>query len=199
LSSELTAPPALPCAVFLVIALALAGGVHVAWLRSAWSRPFALPIDAGRLFRGVRVFGANKTYRGLMAMPAAAATVFAAFSSLRGALPAWLESGVWAVPAATLAMAGFVSGLAFMLAELPNSFFKRQMNIEPGGTPRTPLLRCVCFVIDRIDSTLGALLGLSLMLPMRPMTWIWCLLIGAGTHWLFSYWLYLLKLKARPS
>ncbi len=195
----MVAPAALPCAVFLLLAIGLAGVAHVLWLRSSWSKPFALPLDGGLHWRGQRLFGANKMWRGLMVMPPASAATFALFAARREYLPEWLADGIWALPPAQLAVAGFVCGLVFMLAELPNSFFKRQLGIEPGAAPAQPALRWLCLLIDRSDSTLGVLLALSIMLPLYPMAWVWVLLLGSGLHWLFSIWLYRLKIKRRLS
>ncbi|MES2320057.1 MAG: CDP-archaeol synthase [Pseudomonadota bacterium] len=190
---------ALACAVFVTLALAVGGVAHVAWLRSPWSRRFNLPLDGGATWRGHRLFGANKTWRGLMVMPFGAALAFGVAGLLRDVLPAWLAAGIWDRPASHLALAGFLCGLAFMLAELPNSMLKRQLGIVPGQEARNPLLRAVCLLIDRTDSTFGALIALSLMLPLPAMAWVWGPLIGITLHWLFSYSMYLLKLKPRPS
>ncbi len=192
-------PPALPCAVFVVFALALAGTVHVAWLRSPYSRRFAIPIDGGALWRGRRIFGNNKTWRGLMAMPLSTAMVFALAAQFREYLPASFATGIWVRPAGELALVGLACGLAFMLAELPNSFFKRQLGVGPGASAQHRGLRVLFLFIDRIDSTLGVLIVLSVLLPVSAMTWIWALLLGVGLHWMFSYWLFLLRLKGRPS
>ncbi len=195
----MVAPDSLPCAVFLLLAIGLAGVAHVAWLRSAWSQPFACAIDGGIHLRQRRLFGENKTLRGLMMMPPASAATFALFSVGRDSLPAWLANGIWNLPTAQMAWIGFLSGLAFMLAELPNSLFKRQLGVNPGEAPASPPLRLLCLVIDRCDSTIGVLIALSLTVPLHPMTWFWTLLLGSGLHWLFSIWLYRLKLKRRPS
>lgn len=192
-------PAPLSCAVFLLIAIGLAGVAHVLWLRSAWSSPFAFALDGGLCLRGHRLFGENKMLRGLMMMPLASSVTFALFASNRDYLPAWLSAGIWNLPSAQMAWVGFICGLAFMLAELPNSMFKRQLDVSPGEAPAAPALRWLCLIIDRVDSTLGVLIALSLMLPLHPMTWFWTLLLGSGLHWLFSIWLYRLKLKKRPS
>ncbi|WP_181373259.1 CDP-archaeol synthase [Massilia glaciei] len=193
------APPALACAVFVSLALALAGVAHVAWLRSAWSRRFAVPLDGAATWRGRPLFGANKTWRGLMVLPPAAALGFAGAAQFRESLPDWLAAGVWPLPASHMALAGLLCGLAFMLAELPNSLLKRQLGVAPGQAARGPLLRLWCLVVDRVDSTLGALIALSLLLPLPAMAWLWVPLFGISLHWIFSYCMYLLKLKPRPS
>ena len=192
-------PPALPCAVFVVLALAVAGTMHVAWLHSPYSRRFATPIDRGASWRGQRIFGNHKTWRGLMAMPLSAAMVFALAAQFREYLPTGLAVGIWARAPSELALVGLACGLAFMLAELPNSFLKRRLGISPGAVAPHKGLRVLFLFIDRIDSTLGVLIVLSVLLPVNGMTWIWALLLGAGLHWIFSYWLFLLRLKGRPS
>ena len=195
----MAAPAPLSSALFLILAVGLAGVAHVAWLRSAWSLPFAFALDGGLRLRGHRLFGDNKTLRGLMMMPLATSATFALFAFYRDRLPAWLSAGIWDVSTAHMAWVGLVCGLAFMLAELPNSMFKRQLGISPGDAPTAMPLRWLCLLIDRSDSTLGVLIALSIMLPLHPLAWLWTLLFGSGLHWLFSIWLYRLKLKKRAS
>ena len=192
-------PPALACAVFVLLALCMAGVAHVIWLRSALSLPFAGPLDGGATWRGKRLFGPNKTWRGLMVMPLAAALGFGFAAHFRDLLPRWLADGIWLRPPSELALAGLLCGLAFMLAELPNSLLKRQLGVEPGAQARQPLLRACCLLLDRVDSTVGALLVLSVLLPLPAMAWLWVPLFGIGLHWAFSYAMYLLKLKPRAS
>jgi CDP-2,3-bis-(O-geranylgeranyl)-sn-glycerol synthase len=191
-------PAPLPQAVWIVIAIALAGVFHVAWLKSALCRPFRRPIDGGLIWRGKPVFGANKTFAGLMMMPIATAILFAVIGECRAALPGWLQSGLWDRPTSTYAMVGFAAGLAFMVAELPNSFIKRRIGVEPGQTGDSPALRVCLMAIDRLDSTIGALIVLSIMMPIAPATWLWVLLMGPGTHAIFSVWLYKVGVKDRP-
>lgn len=191
------APDALAAALFLVLAMSLAGCAHVLWLRSATARRFVRPVDGQFTLRGRRLFGDNKMLRGFLAMPLAAALVFALFGAFRESVPAWLADGMWPLPALRYAGLGFVCGLAFMLAELPNSFVKRQLDIAPGLPPAGPLLRWVFFIVDRCDSVLGVLVVVSLLLPLQAATWLWVLLLGPCLHALFSVVLYRLGLKAR--
>lgn len=193
----MAAPAALPCAIFLLLAFAFAGVAHVVWLKSSWSQPYAWPLDGGATWRGRRIFGDNKTMRGLMMMPLATAFAFAAFAALREQLPVWLAAGIWPLPAGEMAWLGAIAGLAFLLAELPNSFLKRRLDVAPGMAPEQPWLRVTCLVIDRCDSTLGVLLALGLLVPLAPATWFWALLLGIGLHALFSAWLFQLRIKRR--
>lgn len=198
MSAAIAVPQALPCAVFLVAAMSLAGVAHALWLRSRLSLRLGAPVDLHMTWRGRRLFGPNKTWRGFVVMPAAAGAAFWLGGALRPALPAWLSSGMWDLAPFDYAGLGIACGLAFMLAELPNSFVKRQLDVAPGMAPRGRTLAAVFFVVDRVDSVLGVLIAVTLLLPLDPATWAWVLLLGPGIHWLFSLWLYRLKIKARP-
>lgn len=133
-----------------------------------------------------------------MVMPVASSFAFAGLAYFRDELPEWLISGIWTMPVPSYAILGFTSGLTFMLAELPNSFLKRQLGIVPGDTAQQLPLAVLCFILDRTDSVIGVLIVLSILVPVPALTWAWALLIGALVHGLFSMLLYLLHVKARP-
>jgi hypothetical protein len=190
-------PPALSTALFLLLAMSAAGVAHVWWLRWATARWLMQPLDFGRTFRGVRVFGDHKRLRGLLAMPLAAAAVFALLASSREHLPDWLSHGMWAISVRQYAWLGLAAGLAFMLAELPNSFIKRQLGVAPGAAPGTAGPRLLCLLVDRFDSVVGVLGVVSLLVPMTVAIWLWVLLLGPGVHALFSAALHVFGVKAR--
>lgn len=198
MSNSLLMPVAFPCAIFLVLSLSIAGCIHTIWLWSKFSLALATPIDFGKTFAGKRIFGNNKMWRGLVAMPIASSLIFVAISAMRNKLPMWLQDGLWDLPSYAYAILGFSCGFTFMLAELPNSFFKRRLNVAEGTAPKNKLLASFCFLLDRFDSTLGALLALQLQVPISWQIWVYTLGIGGVMHWIFSYILYLLKVKARP-
>ena len=193
------APEALPLTLLLLLSFVGAGVAHTLWLRSSWSQGFALPLDGGLTFRNRRLFGDNKTVRGLMMIIPTAGLIWLFFGLFREALPDPLRAGAWVLPAWSHAVIGLAAGAGFMLAELPNSFFKRQLDIAPGSAPEQPALRVLCLVVDRFDSTLGVLAAVSLVAPVPWATWVYALLLGPGVHWLFSVLLYTLRLKRRAS
>lgn len=191
------APDPVATAFFLVLAMSAAGGVHVLWLKSAAARRLTQPVDASLTLRGRRVFGDNKMLRGFVAMPIAGAAIFALLGAYRAAAPAWLASGMWSMSAAEYGVLGFVCGLAFMVAELPNSFLKRQLDIAPGMPAAHPVLRTLFLVVDRLDSVLGVLIAASLLVPLQAATWLWVLVLGPGVHAVFSAILHRVGVKAR--
>ncbi len=52
-------------------------------------------------------------------------------------------------------------------------------------------------MIDRLDSVVGVLLVLTLMVPLTIGTWVWTLLLGATAHAGFSIAMHGLGIKAR--
>ncbi|HEX8855162.1 MAG TPA: CDP-archaeol synthase [Thermoleophilaceae bacterium] len=86
------------------------------------------PLDFGASWRGRRIFGGNKTWRGALFMVAGvliAALALWQWPAYRHALPDDIEN-------ASPALIGVVIGLGVVLGELPNSFAKRRLDIGPG-------------------------------------------------------------------
>ena len=192
-----TSPEPLACALVIVTAMSAAGLAHTLWMRSPLSRRFGIPLDAGLTWRGRRLLGAHKTLRGFMVMVPAAGIAFALAGLLRDGWPAWLAAGVWEISPAALFWLGAWAGFCFMAGELPNSFYKRQRGIEPGRVPAAGRERLVCLLIDRVDSTLALLIGVTCAVPVAWLTWLWILLLGPMAHLGFSALLYVAGVKAR--
>ena len=124
---------------------------HGLCIRFGALRALARPIST-------RLFGANKTYRGIVCV--AVGTAFG-FVLVR---PALLTS----INTTRLALIGFCVGAAAMAAELPNSFLKRRLGIAPGTQARGA--RGAAFhVLDQIDLVFGAWAVLAwLVVPTLP-------------------------------
>jgi CDP-2,3-bis-(O-geranylgeranyl)-sn-glycerol synthase len=188
----------LACALFLILAFVLAGVAHAAWLGSPASRRFAIPLDAGWTWRGKRILGANKTLRGFMVMIPATAGSFALLAWLASAHPA-LGSRLWPLEPRAYALLGLAAGAGFMVGELPNSFLKRRLGIEPGSAAATPLAKAFFSAVDRVDSIVGMLLAVSLLVPTPWLTWLYLVLLGPGIHLGFSFLLFRSGVKQRAA
>jgi len=91
-----------------------------------------------------RLFGANKTYRGLACVALGTAV---GFVLIRPSLLPTEPPG--------LVLVGLCVGAAAMAAELPNSFLKRRLGIAPGS--QASGARGVAFhVLDQVDMVFGA-------------------------------------------
>jgi hypothetical protein len=186
------------CAAFLVAAFTLAGVCQTAWLALPSSGRFAIPLDAGRTFRGCRLFGANKTLRGFVIMVPAAGASFAAVAGVLGGSPYGL-SGLWPISSAHYALLGMWAGFWFMLGELPNSFVKRQCGVAPGHAGPAGRRHLVFLLFDRIDSILGMLLALMIVVPVPWLTCLYVLIAGPFLHASFSLALFQLGGKLRAA
>jgi len=179
------------------VAFILSGAAHVLWLRSAASQRLALPIDFGLTFGGRRIFGDHKMLRGFVVIiPATGIAFLLLFTLIRSAAPAFAAQ-LWTLTPWHYALLGAWAGLGFIAGELPNSFIKRRLAIPPGGLPLDPTVRLLCLIVDRIDSIVGMLLALSLVVSMPPLTWMIVVLVGVGIHWAFSVALFALGVKER--
>jgi len=119
----------------------------------------AAPIDVGRTFRGRRILGDHKTWRGLLVGVAAGVVVFALqriaydLGALRSlALIDYHDHGLWP---------GFLLGLGTGVGDAAKSFFKRQLGIAPGAS---------WLGFDQLDFMVGAyvFVGLTHFPPLLP-------------------------------
>lgn len=147
---------------------------HLEWL--------AGPMDGGWTWRGRRVLGDHKTWRGLLAGIAVGALTFAAQRWLwqrgiahelalldYGACDAWLP--------------GALLGLGAGLGDAVKSFFKRRIDIAPGGS---------WLVFDQLDFMVGAYACVSIVfVPPLPETLaiLPVVFLGSIATTVIGYWL----------
>ena len=186
------------CALFLIAAFIISGIVHTIWMRSRTSLRFVIPLDGGLKFRQRRILGDNKTLRGLMVLIPGTGCSFFLLGTVVSSQPGVLD-GVWPLSPPAFGLLGLLAGLGFMLGELPNSFIKRQMGILPGEVAKGLTQKVIFLIIDRVDSLLGMLLAISLVVPTPWQIWLYVFVLGPFIHWFFSFVLFLLKVKERAA
>lgn len=107
------------------------------------------PIDFGIYFRGRRLLGDNKTFRGLF-FGVAIAIIGTYLQKLF--YPVILKHSIIDYSNINFFLLGFLLGLGALFGDLIGSFFKRQLRIAPGGS----------FIpFDQIDWIIGALFFLN--------------------------------------
>ena len=185
------------CALFIVLAMTFAGALQTLWFRARLSRRFAIPLDRRGTFRGRRLLGENKTVRGFVVMIPASSAFFYLSGLLLARLPLSVGQGVWDLAPSGFALLGACAGIGLMVGELPNSFIKRQLRIPPGQASDRPLLKPLFLVVDRLDSIVGMLLFVSLVVAVSWKIWLYVLLMGTGIHWFFSLMLFRSGVKGR--
>lgn len=185
--------------IFVTLAPAIFAGIlNMIWVRLSLGRRLSVPMDQGlRLPDGRRLFGDNKTWKGFFGM-----IVLGALSGLGWGLflkgrplesfdlfyLIYPNSWGWS------AVSGALLGLAYAVAELPNSFVKRRLDITPGKSPRG-LWRPLFVLLDQADSVIGCLLLLRLFYPYGWSFFLTGVFIGSLTHILLNMLLYFLKLR----
>jgi CDP-2,3-bis-(O-geranylgeranyl)-sn-glycerol synthase len=132
------------------------------------------PIDHARNWRdGKRIFGAHKTYRGFL------------FGLAIGFGVGIVDCLIFGFPW----LFAILTPLGALLGDLIAAFFKRRLNIAPGG---------LFPIIDQIDFVIGALL---FALPLSILSWetaITVLLITPPIHLFTNFLAYKMKLKKNP-
>jgi CDP-archaeol synthase len=103
-----------------------APALHAPVLRFDLLRPLRRPLDGGASWRGRRLLGDNKTWRGALVMttgPLLATVVLHRFAWYRRRLPVEVNP----------LLLGALLGIGTVAGELPNSFLKRRLGIAPGA------------------------------------------------------------------
>ncbi|MEA2426938.1 MAG: hypothetical protein QOF37_566 [Thermoleophilaceae bacterium] len=122
------------------------------------------PLDGGARFGGRRLFGDNKTWRGAIVVVAGvvvATVLLSRWDWWWSRLPGGLRD-------AGPLLYGVLLGAGVVIGELPNSFVKRQLDIEPGAQLRSPG---------------GALLSLYDQADFVPVVWLLLLPLWAMKPW----------------
>jgi CDP-archaeol synthase len=147
--------------------------LHAPVLRFDWLASWKRPLDGGATFRGRRLFGDNKTWRGAAVMSVAPlVTTLALFR-----VPAYRRRLPPALRDANPALLGAILGIATVVGELPNSFLKRQLDIPPGAQRNVALT-----LLDQADFVLVAWPLLLPLYRMPPREAAECFAAVAAAH-----------------
>jgi hypothetical protein len=169
----------------LFLPLFLGFVAHGVCIRFGILRPLATPLDRGATWRGRRLLGDNKTFRGIVCVATGTAVGF----YLLGPPPFRGNGRAFAL--------GLAVGVAAMLAELPNSALKRQVGVAPGAQVRG--VRGVAFhVLDQVDVLVGGWLVLSIVVTPTPGRVLGSLLFVYCGHQLITLVGYALGMRATP-
>lgn len=156
-------------------------------------RNWNTPLDFGQSWRGTRIFGDHKTWRGLVC--GVLAGTFVLFAQV-----AWSDSSETVGIAlngpfylgftdVALLRLGVALSLGALLGDAIKSFFKRRSNVPSGKS---------WFPFDQLDYIVGGLLLSAPLVTLTASQYIAVVLTWFGMHLLFSYLGYLLHLKKDP-
>jgi len=146
------------------------------------------PLDFGRTYRGKRIFGANKSWRGVI------------WGAIIGGAAGWLiyqlnppsSPLIWedaARPALFMTLLGSLLGTGALLGDAIESFLKRQKGVPAGHS---------WFPFDQLDYIVGGLLMSAILIQLTWQQYAVITLVWFGLHLISAYIGYRLKLKTTP-
>jgi CDP-2,3-bis-(O-geranylgeranyl)-sn-glycerol synthase len=173
---------------FLPAGIANAAPIFVAKMPGL--RAWNAPIDGGRTYRGQRILGAHKTWRGLV-VGILTATLTLWLQQIGAAHSGWLHDWTSQVSYAGLPtlIVGPLFGLGALGGDAIESFFKRQRKVAPGHG---------WFPFDQTDYIIGGALVTAPYIQLHFLQYVELLLIWLLVHVVASYIGFLLHLKERP-
>ena len=153
-------------------------------------RDWKTPLDFGHQFRGHRLSGDNKTWRGVIG------------GMIIGTLALWLQvtlfkHSAWIVSVSRpldysslpILRLGLLMSFGALAGDAAKSFFKRQFAVPSGHS---------WFPFDQLDYIIGGLIFSAMIVRLSVAFYVWVVLDYFVLHLLFSYIGYVLKLKDRP-
>lgn len=153
--------------ILIITTLILAGTLHMLTCKYDLFPYLKIPVST-------RLFGENKTVRGFVVM-----------SSCSGIFGFFFSFDIYT------AFICFVLGLGYMLGELPNSYVKRRLNIQPGEGSFTSI------VFDQLDSSTA--ISILLFVFGFDITFVISFFVLAPIcFWLYKIFLFNLGLKSTP-
>lgn len=137
------------------------------------------PLDFDRKWRGKRVLGDNKTWRGLVS------------ATLVGGITALIISKLNSDTIINFPpfIVGCSLGFGALAGDAFESFIKRQRGMKSGQ---------LWFPFDQIDYILSGLLIAALLVELSIWTMLTILIVYFSLHLMATYFGYLLKIRDRP-
>jgi len=147
------------------------------------------PLDCFKTFRGIRIFGGHKSWRGLIS------------GVITGLIVVYIQTAVYTTNQSIKDISwikydqvnpfvlGVLAGAGPLLGDAIKSFFKRRINIKPGAT---------WFPFDQIDFILG---GIVFLMPIIVLEWWRYLLVGIiwfALHPITTFLGWVVKVKDSP-
>lgn len=140
-------------ALYLQIPVVIGGVLHMVIVKHNYFPRLVVPIHT-------RLFGKNKTIRGMLFVP-----ILTAFGALCLSPVEWCLTQIFGTSLLSqwsLLYLGFFAGVGYVLAELPNSFFKRRIGIQSGEVPENKKYWFIA--LDQLDSAFGVAIAYWLFL-----------------------------------
>jgi hypothetical protein len=168
--------------------------LHGIVIRLGCFRFLCRPVDGGAEVRGRRLFGANKTWRGIVSMALGAALGFVIQAVWLHNYESVRQLELFEYSFLRAAVVGMLVGLATGLSELPNSFLKRQLDVAPGGTADGPV-NALFYILDQVDFLVGTWIVLVFVVDFSWVRVLYSFIFLFVTHQVISVIGYFLGMR----
>jgi CDP-2,3-bis-(O-geranylgeranyl)-sn-glycerol synthase len=154
-----------------------------------WLSKFDQPLDFHKTFRGKRIFGDHKTWRGL---------IFAFFATIPLiVLQTYLYRNYDFIRDISFidytqinsVLLAFLFTIGALGGDAIKSFFKRQLDVPPGET---------WFPFDQLDYVIGGLIATAPVVQLEPSEYLMIILIFFVLHPATTTIGYFLKIREKP-
>jgi hypothetical protein len=180
---------------YMLLPLLVGLTFHGFCIKFKWLSSFVRPIDGGSRFHGARLFGANKTYRGVIAVGLGTALGFGIQALVLHQITSLRSLELIDYSRMNWLLLGFTMGVAAMLSELPNSFIKRQLGIAPGAAGNG-IVGVLFYILDQVDMLLGVWLVLSFAVEVTLSRILWSVVFLFLAHQMITLAGYVLGMRA---
>jgi CDP-2,3-bis-(O-geranylgeranyl)-sn-glycerol synthase len=153
-------------------------------------KKFDAPIDGGRMYKGKRVFGDHKTWRGMI-VGIIAGTLVLWLQQYLFQEVSWIRSFASEVdyPSLPTLIMGPLFAIGALGGDAIESFFKRQRGIAPGKG---------WFPFDQTDFIIGGAIATMPFVTLSVWHYLWLLVLWLGVHVISTVIGYFLGLKNTP-
>jgi hypothetical protein len=188
--------PSFANVMYTVLPITLANVFHMFVVKSNRLQSLAWPIDRGKSWRGKRIFGDHKTWRGLYVIVLATA-LFCLWQSIAENFAPYLrEYNLISYSAVPWWQVGACWGLGYALAEFPNSFAKRQIGVS-AGKGRAGVIGAILVFVDQADSAIGVAVASMWGLGLSAEAALWIAIYCTALHLVINFLLGLSKVRKR--
>jgi len=177
-------------AIWFLLPAAAANAIPVFAAAVPVLKKYDAPIDGGNTFRGHKILGPHKTWRGIIA-GIIIATLVLWIQQILVANFAWAQFAAGGIDYAALPvlLLGPLFAIGALGGDAVESFFKRQQNIKSGGT---------WVPFDQIDYIIGSVIVTLFFVILTPMQYAWIFIVWFLMHIAATYIGYKLGLKKDP-
>lgn len=148
---------------------------------------FTTPLDFGAQYRGKRLLGKSKTWRGLLfGLVIATVTLYLQVQAYESWQWVHTIAGDIDYSSLPILLLGPLFGLGALLGDAIESFFKRQRGVPSGES---------WFPFDQLDYIIGGLLLSSIVVVLSFKDYLLCMLVWFCIHLIATYIGYVIGLR----